>query len=581
MANYIKTTDKEFTLNDKGQYHSFDDLPAIVYTKLNMKCWYKEGILHRDNELPAVEWGINKLYYINGKLLIPNTQPNYIVNKWGNKCTYNDKGQLHSYNDQPALVRPNGTKEWWLNGKLIRNNGLPAIVSSAGTEWTQNKDGSWNAKRIEYVTDKFGNKCLYDDNDKLHSYNDLPALVLSVGTKYWYKHGNLHRDNDLPAIFYPDGQTQHWVNGKLIKPTPTTIIPDYVTDKHGNKCLYDENKQLHSYNYLPAMITGWKTELWYKHGKLHRDNDLPAIVWADGRKYYYKDNVKYTPTITIPDYILNKFGNKCLYDENGQYHSYNDLPAIIMSSGTKFWYKHGNYHRENDLPAIVWPNGTQEYYKNGVEYKPKITIPDYVSNYLGDKCTCDENGLLHSYNDLPAVIMSNGTQEWHKHGKLHRDNDLPAVVRYDGSKHYYKDNVKYTPTPDCTKDQHGNKYTHDEMGKLHSCNDLPACIENEIKYWYNHGKIHRDNDLPAIVRPDGTKFWYQNDKFIKKQTQLYTKNKWNNLCSYDENGKLHSYNDKPALIRPDGTKIWYNHGTKIKEEIEYNYSQTNDLGCYT
>jgi hypothetical protein len=59
-------------------------------------------------------------------------------------------------------------------------------------------------------------------------------------------------------------------------------------------------------------------ESWYKDGKLHRDGDKPAIIWADG--------------------------SKC-------------------------WYKDGLQHRDNDLPAVIWADGTQEWYRNGVQYR--------------------------------------------------------------------------------------------------------------------------------------------------------------------------------------------------------------------
>lgn len=36
-------------------------------------------------------------------------------------------------------------------------------------------------------------------NGKLHRDNDLPAVIDGVNKK-WYKYGKLHRDNDLPAV---------------------------------------------------------------------------------------------------------------------------------------------------------------------------------------------------------------------------------------------------------------------------------------------------------------------------------------------------------------------------------------------
>ena len=43
----------------------------------------------------------------------------------------------------------------------------------------------------------------------------------------------------------------------------------------------------------------------------------------------------------------------------------------------------------------------------------------------------DENGLLHSENDQPAHIDSNGTMSWWKHGVRCRDNG-PSYIAHNG-----------------------------------------------------------------------------------------------------------------------------------------------------
>ena len=60
------------------------------------------------------------------------------------------------------------------------------------------------------------------------------------------------------------------------------------------------------------------------------------------------------------------------------------------------------------------------------------------------------NGLLHSYNDQPAV-KGKKYKAWYKNGERHRDGDLPAV------------------------------------------------IQGKNKWWYIDGKSHREGDLPAFV----------------------------------------------------------------------------------
>jgi hypothetical protein len=45
---------------------------------------------------------------------------------------------------------------------------------------------------ISRSIDKNGTIHTFKD-DKLHSYNDLPAVEYADGTKYWYKNGEIHR----------------------------------------------------------------------------------------------------------------------------------------------------------------------------------------------------------------------------------------------------------------------------------------------------------------------------------------------------------------------------------------------------
>ena len=68
-------------------------------------------------------------------------------------------------------------------------------------------------------------------------------------------------------------------------------------------------------------------QYWYRNGKLHRDNDLPAIIYSNGT---------------------------CVWFQNGRKYREGDQPAAIYADGTQHWYKNGRLHR---------------YFKNGIEYK--------------------------------------------------------------------------------------------------------------------------------------------------------------------------------------------------------------------
>jgi hypothetical protein len=54
-----------------------------------------------------------------------------------------------------------------------------------------------------------------DDNGFLHSNGDSPALILSSGTQYYYKHGWLHRLNGA-ALINKDLE-QYFIEGKFIE----------------------------------------------------------------------------------------------------------------------------------------------------------------------------------------------------------------------------------------------------------------------------------------------------------------------------------------------------------------------------
>ena len=98
-------------------------------------------------------------------------------------------GNLHR-EDGPALEYPHGTKKWYLNGKYHREDG-PALEHANGRkEW--------------YL------------NGKIHR-EDGPAAELENGDKYWYLNNKLHRE-DGPAVEYADGDKEWWLNGKQVEP---------------------------------------------------------------------------------------------------------------------------------------------------------------------------------------------------------------------------------------------------------------------------------------------------------------------------------------------------------------------------
>lgn len=67
-----------------------------------------------------------------------------------------------------------------------------------------------------------------------------------------------------------------------------------------------------------------------------------------------------------PPSKIDEEGNKFWFDDQGRYHRDNDKPAIEYANGDKCWHQHNKLHRDNDLPAVELINGTKKWYKHGL-----------------------------------------------------------------------------------------------------------------------------------------------------------------------------------------------------------------------
>jgi hypothetical protein len=149
---------------------------------------------------------------------------------------------------------------------------------------------------------------------------------------------------------------------------------------------YLKNGLWHSDNDMPAIIRANGEMEWYAHGKLHRDNDKPAIITKNA-KYWYCD---------------------------GKLHRDSDKPAIIREINpgifNESWYVNGKKHRDFDQPAIIRP-GRDKYW--------------FVNN------------KLHRESDDPSIILNNGSKFWHKNGILIKQHIVPSVCMCDSDQHNY------------------------------------------------------------------------------------------------------------------------------------------------
>ena len=126
-----------------------------------------------------------------------------------------------------------GTKFWYLNDKLHREDG-PAIEYADGSKY-------W------YL------------NDKLHR-EDGPAVEYADGSKEWYLNDDLHRE-DGPAVEYADGK-EWYLNGEQLsetqfnaRPKPTASCEGKVVEVDGVK--YKLTKAWHSIK-THSLFRAWK-----------------------------------------------------------------------------------------------------------------------------------------------------------------------------------------------------------------------------------------------------------------------------------------------------------------------------------
>jgi hypothetical protein len=144
---------------------------------------------------------------------------------------------------------------------------------------------------------------------------------------------------------------------------------------------------------------------------------------------------------------------------------------------------------------------------------------DYILNEYGNRCTYLD-GKLHSYNDNPAMINSNGDQVWYKEGMRHRE-DGPAIICSNGYQYWYKEGKLHTEDGTAIITSNGSQYWCKE-GMIHR-EDGPAVIHlDRSQKWFKEGRRHRDEVnnssfvLPAVIDLDGHAEWWTNDVKIKE-----------------------------------------------------------------
>lgn len=265
--------------------------------------------------------------------------------------------------------------------------------------------------------------------------------------------------------------------------------------------------QFRNYEMREADIVTPTQKIWLANGKKHRDFNLPAVVYNNGRREWWVHGV-------LQRRIFN--GNE-LWAQNGVLHRIGG-PAFVKKNEIEEWRINGKLHREDGpaftRAAINWHTGSSNLLE-GFDFNIDLVEREYPNNkdgliYINSGEFWCLNGEYHRVGG-PAVTRTNGTQEWWINGQLHRE-DGPAIVNSDGTQEWMQFHQR-----------------HREDG--------PAVVySNGLELYYINGRLHRE-DGPAVVRPDGSYAWYRN-------------------------GRLHRTNG-PAVVRSDGSQEYWIDGVEI------------------
>ena len=268
-----------FYIKDKKVHRT--DGPAIIRNNNKTQLWFVNGLLHRSDDLPAIQYFSEDFEWINNK-------NKGICGQWW------VNGKRHRDNDLPAVVFGDIHREWWVDGQRHRSDNKPAIikgrVNSTGFQLSQQEwwyEGKPHRESnepaiIKYCFD-FISYRLWAINGQVHRIGDLPAIIFTLHNgisvcEEWYDHGVLHRDDDKPARICNNIDKDQ------------TII--------------------------------WTDKEWYDHGIMHRTDDKPAKI---------KHHIQKGQIVVMSEE----------WWVGGLRHRYNDLPAINRSNGYKEWYEHG------------------------------------------------------------------------------------------------------------------------------------------------------------------------------------------------------------------------------------------------
>jgi len=96
----------------------------------------------------------------------------------------------HSFDDEPAIIWKNGTKYWYKDNKIHRDNNLPAVIWSNGNyEYYKNGERYW----------------FIDGEEEYYDINEVEEKFKNNIIKLYKVYTNILKDNGIESIYI-----YHW-----------------------------------------------------------------------------------------------------------------------------------------------------------------------------------------------------------------------------------------------------------------------------------------------------------------------------------------------------------------------------------
>jgi hypothetical protein len=124
------------------------------------------------------------------------------------------------------------------------------------------------------------------------------------------------------------------------------------------------------------------TQEWRYKGQFHREGDLPARVFRDGKPRMVACggrldettgwSMRFQQDLTSPARLVQEWWR------GGKRHREGDRPAVVHEHGYEEWWIDGQRHREGHNPAVVDPDHIEpnQYWRNGQRFR-KADLPQY------------------------------------------------------------------------------------------------------------------------------------------------------------------------------------------------------------